>query len=414
MKAPRSKSWNWHVDSHLFGPLPDAAQEALAALPKALERVWPLPRHYQRQLPTDIRELSRLLTFQRSGLRQNYWSKPAFISAYLYYFLPWNIVRFCRLYSGLPLRMPISAVTESVLLMDAGAGPLTASLALWIARPEWRERPVCVFGLDSTKKPLELGRNLFAALAAELASPCWEINTAVGPLEAMAKLAPAVSPSGRPLRPWLSLVANVLNEMKAPKFEGASDSPDHERLIMLLASWRPFWQTGAQVLFMEPGTRLGGTIIMKLRRAAMELGLEPESPCSHAGECPLGEDITGRLPSTWCHFVFSAQDAPEWLKALSRKAGLFKTSLTLSLLLLSTKQAAQVSDQDKMQARIISRAFLAGENMARYGCCAAGRVLLPNSERVVSGSLCSVCCPEGKPVHDARSGVLVVEPARQS
>ena len=400
----------WRAESCLFPALPAQAAGILEALPRILEQVWPLSRGHRRQLPADIHELSLLLTSQRGRLRQNYWRRPAFVSAYLYYFLPWNLVRFCRLFAALPLRPPAARAPGRPLLADAGAGPLAASIALWISRPEWRSAQVTVFGLDAVRQPLELGAKLFAALARHCAEPAWQTLVAAGPLEALASLAPERTGSGLSLEPWLAVAANVLNEIRAPRSANI-EAPDFGRFAMLLAAWRPFWQTGSQLLFMEPGTRLGGTIIMRLRAAALELGLSPLSPCVHAAECPLDEAEKPGLPSRWCHFVFSALDAPEWLRELSRKAGLFKTSLTLSPLLLSAGAKLAQAPADALPARVVSQTFPAGGQLARYGCCHAGLALLPDSRNLLSGSLCLAARPEAE-TRDAHSGALILAPRK--
>lgn len=397
----------WKADSHLVPSLSESSFRILDALPRALAQVWPLSAAHRRSLPSDIRELSLLLTSQRSGLRRNYWSRPAFISAYLYYFLPWNLVRLCRLFSALKIRQP----DGQPLLADVGAGPLSATMALWIARPDLRKLPITVFALDSARHPLELGGKLFAALAQILKEPCWETRIATGPVEALPKLAPDVSQTGLKLTPWLCLAANVLNEMKPARAEKAGESPNYGRLEMLLCAWRPFWQKGGQLLFVEPGTRLGGAIIMALRESALDLGLVPHAPCTHAEACPLNEEGRGGLPSSWCHFVFSGQEAPEWLKALSRKAGLAKTSLTLSPLFLSTDPVNHPGQA--MPVRVVSQSFPVADGMARYGCSSAGLTLLPDSRAMLSGAFCLANRPAGEKRRDARSGAIVISPWRE-
>lgn len=145
---PASAAGAWPQVVPLFPPLSAAAREALERLPEALAKVRPLSAAHRRSLPEDVADLSRLLTTERGALNRPYWSSPAFVSAYLYYFLPWNLLRLTRLLSGLPLPDPGAAVVpeSEALLLDAGSGPLTLPLALWLARPLWREAPVRVLG----------------------------------------------------------------------------------------------------------------------------------------------------------------------------------------------------------------------------------------------------------------------------
>ena len=53
----------------------------------------PLSRNHHADLPEAIRDLSAMLTYERGGLGRSYWSAPRYVSAYLRYFLPWNLVR---------------------------------------------------------------------------------------------------------------------------------------------------------------------------------------------------------------------------------------------------------------------------------------------------------------------------------
>ena len=391
----------WQPQSCLIGAMPPAAMALLEQLPAILEQVWPLSRAHRRQLPADIRDLSAMLTSQRSELRFNYWTKPNFISAYLYYFLPWNLVRLCRLLPQLPLPAP----PANALLADAGSGPLTLPLALWLARPEWRPAPVRVLAMDASRQPLELGLKLFAAMANKAGQQSWRLHGAAGPLEALAGRQPP------DCQPWLVAAANVLNELKPGKYEDAAG----DRFERLLQAWQPLWQNGGQLLFIEPGTRLGGALIMRMRAAGLAAGLYPLAPCTHFGDCALekqnGNEESERLPSGWCHFVFSAQDAPAWLKALSQEARLCKTSLSLSLILLAKSRPETPSEA--LPVRVISQSFLAQMSVARYGCAACGLTLLRNSKNAVSGSLCA----GQKPSHakrDAKSGALILEPCPQS
>ena len=98
----------WRMDSELLPALPDVVRRELDALGQALRTVRPLRSAHYRDLPADIEALSRLLTCERSGLYRPYWSSPASTSAYLYYFLPWNVLRLARLFRSLPLPDPAS------------------------------------------------------------------------------------------------------------------------------------------------------------------------------------------------------------------------------------------------------------------------------------------------------------------
>lgn len=395
----------WHAHTELIPALNEEAALVLEKFPQALKRVWPLSGERRRELPDDIRALSQALTCQRSSLRYNYWNKPGFVSAYLYYFLPWNLVRLCRLLPALPLARPEEKNGAAPLLLDAGSGPLALPLAFWIAMPEWRDLPLRVFATDSARQPLELGKALLAELAELTGGKAWPSRYEAAPLESLAKIAPAKDAEGVDLYPFLACAANVLNELKLADSSLAAE----ERASRLLAAWQPLWREGAPLLFIEPGTRLGGSAIMALREAARELGLKPLAPCPHSEACPLLKEGRPNFQASWCHFIFSAREAPEWLRELSKKARLFKTSLTLSPLLLANEARQAASPGDALACRVISQAFPAHESMCRYACSACGLGLLRDSRNLVSGSLAFAEMPDKRNI-DRKSGAFLLEP----
>lgn len=389
----------WRELSNLVPPLSAQARRILDILPKALNMVWPLADKHKRELYRDIRDLSAILTSERSGLHRSYWLSPGFISAYLYYFLPWNLVRFIRLLEGLQLPEP----GDSSLLVDCGSGPLTLPIALWIARPQWRDVRIRVLATDAISRPLELGKKLFGYIAHIAGTPSWQIDIEQAPLCLPFKLYARIRQNN--CSPWLLTAANALNELG----ESATQEPEkrQDRIGQIIDSWMPILESGAFLLLAEPGTRLGGTWIMETRECAMQRGLKPIAPCTHGSTCPLYNYGPNGLSRSWCHFIFSAQDAPDWLKSLSRKAGLFKTSLTISCLLLAFDHAP---DKGGMPVRVISQAFPAGGILCRYGCAACGLGLLKNARGLFSGSLCDAIATAG---HDIKSRAIILEPAAQ-
>lgn len=392
-------------------------ENGLELLHVALSKVWPLKTSHRRELPGDIARLSRLLTTERYTLATPYWSKPAFISAYLYYFLPWNIIRLASLLKNLRLVQPDMINDLAPALYDLGSGPLTLPLALWIARPEWRKKPIQLFAMDKARQPLELGIRLFRALAELNNESPWPASLKTGSIKAT-NYALWKSPENYV---WLAGSAFSLNELKSsPRHHSAHDREDEETdhnefYDELLAAWRPLWLAGPGavpaplMLFVEPGTRLGGTALGGIRKSAVEAGLLPLSPCTHGHKCPLADTSHPKTSyqASWCHFRFAVHGAPEWLLNLSREAGLFKTSLSVSYLLLSQKSERR---HPGLLARVISQPFpvngLAGE--CRYACCDKGLLLLEDAKTLISGTLTSVS-PTGRV--DSKSSAIVCKPS---
>lgn len=460
--AARSfESGAWPAARALFPPLSAETQRILDMLPEALAKVWPLNTAHKRSLPDDVAQLSRLLTTERAGLARPYWSSPASISAYLYYFLPWNLVRLTRLLASLPLADPRAVAPQGgeALLVDVGSGPLTLPLALWLARPEWRSAPVRVLAMDTSSQPLELGKTLMEVLGELTGQPVWPVRVARAPLDQVVRQAAPLLSGGR-ARPWLVSAANVLNELRFGKkrSRGASaiededefDSLDAEgmdidgnpaageadgekpegcredRLDSFLESLSPLFDhadsrgeatagspapVGPSLLFVEPGTRLGGSTIMRLRQLAVDGGLTALAPCTHQADCPL---LRGQGGRTWCHFTFGSEGAPLWLEDLSQASGLGKSGLSLSPLLLAAMPEAEAQTSGSLPVRVLSAPFLVPglAGRARYACSGKGILLLENAECLASGDELTVSIAAGAP-RDRKSGALQVSPPAQ-
>ena len=379
----------------LFVPLDTFSRNALEVLPKALDRIMPLSRAHRADLPEAIRDLSAMLTYERAGLGRSYWSAPRFVSAYLRYFLPWNLVRLARLFPGLPLPAPQCDEQHPVTIADLGSGPLTLPLALWLSRPDWRALPLTVICVDTVPRPMELGRSLLETVAELCGEPLrWKIQLVRSPLMR----------SFRELRsPHLIMAGNVLNELK----DKPGVSLDERMADLAVAVERTLHPEGA-ALFVEPGTRLGGTLTAKLRETAMEEGLLPVAPCPHLGPCPLVES------RRWCH---ATQDAggPVWLAGLARDAKLPKDSLSLAFMLLRSEETAArpanaalfpTMDDKGVVGRVLSDAFpVPGMGFARYACTEEGFAIIPAAGGIPSGALVA-CRHPNPPRKDAKTGAV--------
>ncbi len=361
----------------------DLAQLLDQPLLRALRKAWPLARAHQASLARDIAELSGILTTSRIDLRKPYWAKPSLTSAYLYYFLPWNLVRLCRLFGG--MRLPEPAGDRPPILVDLGSGPLTVPLALWLAKPSWRSLPLEIIAVDCAGRPPRLGAAVLEALAEAAGAAPREGRTVQSPLAmASRRLKPLLAGTA----PFLITAANVLNELPPERRErfsavdegggmdGEGPAPADSQLAgmasegslsSLLSSLLPLLRTrrtqaSPRLIFIEPGTRLGGSTLMELRALALDEGLLPLAPCPHGLACPLrrgdadaewqeGPRMASRLAGrTWCHFTFDTQGAPAWLAKLSVEAGLDKDSLSLACLDLAVPAFAMDAVEDRLDA----------------------------------------------------------------
>lgn len=362
--------------------------KALEILPESLNVAMPLKRGHRADLPDAVRELSNLLTTERAEMARPYWSSPRFVSAYLRYFLPWNLLRLGRLMDSLTL--PDPTLVPNPIAVDLGSGPLSFPIALWLISPEWRRTPLRFVCADTAPRPLELGRAVLTDLAQRLGEPLvWDIRLERAPLLQALR--------GLPSQPLLITAGNVLNEWQG-QTPRSPDSTLSERLGEVAAVLSRAVHVQGQILIVEPGTRLGGTLTATLRTAALEEELFPLAPCPHNEACPL----EGRRDRGWCHVHYEDDPgAPAWLASLAKAANLAKHGLSLSYVQLAPTQPQPVAG---LPARVISQTFaVPGHGLARYGCTAQGLVLIARSRGLEPGSLVNVTPSTER---DAKSGAL--------
>ncbi len=372
-------------------PRPDPQVRAgLDRLLGLIDRTFPIPGRFRNGLARDVAALSRLLTSERGARDDGYLGKPAELSAYLHYFLPWNIYRLSRLFTGLPL-----AVREGDILVDLGSGPLTVPIALWLARPDLRALNLEFRCLDRTGKALAAGKRLFEALTADGESR-WRITTIRGSLgtRILGEKAALVS------------AANLFNEVFGDDRTPVAELAD--RSVRLLAA--PVRDDGT-ILVVEPGIPRSGEFISALRAAFLRQGRPPLAPCPHSGACPLSG---GKRGAKWCHFAFDTDDAPPRLLALSAAAGIPKERATLSFVAVGPLgSAAAAPVPQTVGLRLVSDSFpLDAGQFGRYACAEWGLTLAVGSSQrmreLESGSLIELP-PGSKPTgRDAKSGAAVV------
>ena len=388
----------------LFSPLSDEARRALDGTLALVEKTFPLPGRFRAKLPSDIAELSRLLTSGRGERGLSYLGRPNLLSAYLRFFLPWNLYRLCRLLPGLGIELRANDVVT-----DLGCGPFTFAAALWVSRPDLRELPLEFNCVDRSAPALEAGGKFFAALAGGK-SP-WKMRALKAELGAI-RAKPAA----------LVCAANVFNEMHGDisrcgaeaLARGAAKSA---RMIEGCASDAP----ESAVLVVEPGFPRCGEFVALLRGALAERGRAPVSPCPHAGACPMLAEtaqVGARAKKRWCHFAFDTEDAPAGLRRLSAAARLPKERAVLSFVFarkqeaLPPKNAGDRDEGDACALRVVSDAFaLPGRRFGRYCCSERGLALLAGEkdeiEKTASGALASAVFKRGG--RDAKSGALLAE-----
>jgi hypothetical protein len=419
----------------LFPPLPADTRRTLDRLPGLIDEAFPLPARFRAGLKWDVAELSRLLTSGREERGGSYLGRPALLSAYLRYFMPWNVYRLSRLFGSLPLGLkPGDSVN------DFGAGPLTLASALWISRPELRTVPLEFRCFDRTPAVLEAGRKFFTRLAdavppasnsggeagASRGASCpWIIRTIRGEIRRGGGLSAGIR--GKPAA--LSAAVNVYNELfwriSPVDTDGLAAFADSQARLLSSVT-----DKAGSVLALEPGIPRSGEFISRLRSGLIGEGRVPVSPCTHFGPCPLPGGLSAAgVKARWCHFSFDTEDAPEELRGLSAAAGIPKERAVLSFILAGPVTEGIKSRGEKARGtqparvRIISDSFPAGDwgnknpnrnSRGRYGCSGSGLVLVTGSGEDIEAS------PSGAAEElrlggeiDAKSGAFIAVKRRE-
>ena len=275
-------------------------------------------------------------------------------------------------------------------------------------------------------------------LAREEGVEPWDIHLVQAPiLQALRSCQPMLKKGQKPL---LVTAANVLNELPFPKrarFEDEEESEEdlyYSRFEDVVSSVGYLLRKGpdnARALFVEPGTRLGGLTLMRLRSMILEQGLEIHGPCPHQEPCPLLQEIdfaseTSRIAGkTWCHATFAPQGAPDWLEGLTAETGFARESLSLSWLEVGREQEApehagqaeqggekteQGRSRSAIEARVISNAFSVPDlGRCRYACSQLGLLLLAGAEDIPDGASLTLDVNDiGAARKDRRSGARIL------
>ena len=145
--------------------LSKAQLQTIENFDKIIQSVRPLNSRQMQSLPDNIAALSHQLTDERGSRRLGYMNENVQLSAYVRYFTWWNLVRLTRLFSNLPAEVFPS---EDCACLDLGSSPLTLVTALWISRPELRNKNLTWYCLDLSQAALTLGEELYMSVAAQL------------------------------------------------------------------------------------------------------------------------------------------------------------------------------------------------------------------------------------------------------
>ena len=368
-------------------------------------------------VPKDIRILFHELTNERGSRKVNYLNNPVKLTAYIYHYMWWNLVRISKLIGNLDFDLK-----DGDIIADFGCGPMTLMCAFWIARPELRSKKLHWYCADISGKALAAGEALFNSLFAFTNQNAGIEQTSNW------KLTKLNGSFGLPLKEKVNLFvsANMFNEIfwdSSIKIEGEA-----ERAAKTI---QHYLQKNGAALIIEPGIPLAGEFVSALRKNFIEKKYKIISPCPHVEICPIpgrktAEQNNIKYPiasDKWCHFSFYADDAPPKLVELSEAARLEKTRASLSFIYCrgeekKEKQVESKKGKKDFLARISSEIIKLGDGkVGRYACSEKGFLLLTETKgarsklkEYVDGSLIKI---ENEKInrffHDRKTGALIIQ-----
>ncbi len=389
--------------------LDEAACKIIEDFEIIVNSVYPLTSKQRALLPAQIRSLSHELTDEREDRRMGYMNETTALSAYIHYYLWWNIVRLSRVFSNLP--DSFFNLKDGSVCLDIGSGPLTIPIALFLSRPELREKKITFYCMDLSAQALQAGENIFLAVAASLQCEAWKIIRVCASLGDMQ------------IKQKADLVcsANLFNELMQNQESDKGQPPDYlaKKYSTELLKYIEKKNDDARIFISEPGVPSCGRLISRLRDAFMKRHFYPVAPCPHYGNCPM----EGKRGGKWCNYSFSTEDAPESLRHFSRSIYIPKERAVLSFLALEKKwkdeeeetspapvdRERDLNQQGKISFRISSDPIrLPGNRTGYYACSPLGLLLAVSDSELRSGDLLEVEADHLPDRRDEKTGALML------
>lgn len=347
--------------------LPADSRQVLENFDQIVQSASPLNSRQIYALPKNINALSHSLTDERDSRRIGYMNATEQLSAYVRYFTWWNIVRLTKVFSNLPEEC--FNLNDGDFCADFGSGPLTVVIALWLSRPELRNKKLSWYCVDISSGAMALGENIFLSIAAkcppsdENAESSWNIIRVKGE-------------TGISLRNKVQFVtsANMFNEISQK-----SDKTYEDLAKSSVQTLMSYGTENCRYFITEPGVPNCAHFISLARDNFIENGLEIFAPCTHAEKCCMnGKHAKMGGKAKWCNFAFTTEDAPSKLLKLSEQANLTKERAVLSFVFAGKKlKAVENSSGDKkLEFRIASDQFWLPGNMAGFYACSEEGLLL--------------------------------------
>lgn len=431
-------------DKNIFEHLDGDVLKILNSFDEIVRSAIGLTSKQELSIPKDIRRLFHELTDERSTRKINYLNNPIKLTAYIYHYMWWNLVRISKLILNMEFDLD-----DNSIIADFGCGPLTLACAFWIAKPELRNKKLHWYCVDISAKALSIGYEIFNSLCSftedRKENPCtpWRITKVTGSF-------------GVPLKTKIDFFvsANMFNEIfwdSSLKVEGEAKKAVKSIFHYFNLKKDLPENDIKQALIIEPGIPLAGEFIAELRRLFLEKNFSILSPCPHNCICPIPgtnkdderyferetfpkyqknkKPVFARRK--WCHFSFNTEDAPKRLVALSELAKLEKNRASLSFLYVKSQCDTLQSFDSKntpvkdgkqkinvnFMVRITSDIIKLHENdIGRYACSEKGFLLLIEKnlanaklKNYTDGSLVTIQVEKFNPfLKDKKTGAIII------
>lgn len=386
-----------------FEKLPKDAQSVLENFDQIVQGVRPLNSKQIVKLPKDINFLSHQLTDERENRRMGYMNANEELSAYVRYFTWWNLVRLTRVFSN--FSKDAFNLKDGDYCLDIGSGPLTVVIALWLSRPELRNKKLSFYCMDLSQATLSLGEDIYMSIAAkcppsdENANPHWNIIRVKGGIGTSIKNKAA-----------LVTAANMFNEIR----ENLNQKPDElaEKQLQVLTGYAT---EKASFFIAEPGMPVAANFLSLLRGRLLKSGFTVSEPCPHAGRCAMsGEHARYGGSAKWCNFSFATEKAPAKLLKLSKDANLPKERAVISFIFADNFEKVENKNiSGELLIRIASDPIrLPGNRFGYYACCEKGLALIVNNshKRIENGDKIKVSMLNNMDTleRDKKSGAIII------
>ncbi|MBQ4379109.1 MAG: hypothetical protein II821_07945 [Treponema sp.] len=410
-------------------PIPEESRKIIADFDKIVADVRGLSGKQKIALFGLIKNLSHQLTDDRNSRRLGYMNEAGYLSAYINYFMWWNLVRLTRLFANLPKTAFESLEkNDNPVAIDVGSGTLTVVTALWLARPELRAKKITWYCLDLSQTALSAGEELYLSISARtIRKETGEVSRESAPEILPWKIIRVKGAFGTKIKEKADFITcgNVFNEI-LQRNEMPTDFLAKKYTGELLSYLK---DEKSGVFLVEPGDPHSARFISLMRDALIRQNYSPVAPCPHAEECPMAGRTHGRTTNAygknakWCNFAFDTETAPKNLLKLSEKAGLPKERAGLSFVTakkISEKDSQNTVSSGKKSAGADEKTFIRiASDFIRlpelrksgyYACSRFGLLLAVDESHVQpkNGELLEIKTPEELSERDKKSGALIV------